>query len=146
MKTGIIQNMRVIFLLCLLFYSGRAWSQDSSGKIMEGTIRIKAEKTMFKDEMPSFPGGLEGLNQYFINNLKYPEAALLNKVQGKVIISFVVSKDGTLKDVRVAKKVSEDIDAEAIRVISAMPRWITGFKNGEPISTKFSVPITFSLK
>ena len=82
------------------------------------------------EEMPSFPGGNGALMSYLNGNTKYPVVAQENGVQGKVIISFVVERDGSISDVRVARSVDPSLDREAQRVVKSMPRWKPGKQNG----------------
>lgn len=97
------------------------------------------------DQMPSFPGGASGLNSWLSENIHYPAAAKANKVQGRVIVTFVVERDGSISNAKVARSVDPALDREAIRVVSAMPTWNPGRKNGEPVRVKYTVPITFRL-
>lgn len=97
------------------------------------------------DQMPSFPGGQGALMQWISSNIKYPIIAAENGVQGRVIILFVVEKDGSVSDVTVAKSVEPSLDKEAQRVVKNMPRWIPGKQNGKAVRVKYSVPVTFKL-
>ena len=97
------------------------------------------------DEMPEFPGGQAKLMNWLAVNIRYPDAAQQNGVQGRVTVRFVVEKDGSLSGVRILKGVDKDLDAEAIRVVKRMPRWQPGRKNGEPVRSEFSLPVTFKL-
>lgn len=84
--------------------------------------------------------------EYLSKNVKYPEEAHKNGVQGRVIATFVVEKDGSITEARVVKSVDSQIDAEALRVVNSMPNWIPGRQNGEPVAVKYTVPITFKLQ
>lgn len=95
---------------------------------------------------PSFPGGESALNSYLSNNIKYPAIAQENNVQGKVIVQFVVGRDGSIEDVKVVKGVDPSLDKEAKRVISSMPKWIPGKQGGTAVKCKFFVPVTFRLQ
>ena len=96
--------------------------------------------------MPSFPGGQSALMQYLGNNIQYPVEAQENGVQGRVIISFVVDKDGSISHVKVAKSADSALDREAMRVVESMPKWIPGKQNGECVRVRYSVPVVFRLK
>ena len=98
------------------------------------------------EEMPRFPGGPAELMQYLAKSIRYPEEAHKNGIQGRVIATFVVEKDGSITEARVVKSVDELLDAEALRVINSMPNWIPGRQNGEPVRVKYTVPITFKLQ
>lgn len=98
------------------------------------------------EEMPSFPGGSAALMSYLNGNTKYPVVAQENGVQGKVIISFVVERDGSISDVRVARSVDPSLDREAQRVVKSMPRWKPGKQNGSAVRVKYTVPVVFRLQ
>ena len=98
------------------------------------------------EEMPSFPGGNGALMSYLNGNTKYPVVAQENGVQGKVIISFVVERDGSISDVRVARSVDPSLDREAQRVVKSMPRWKPGKQNGSAVRVKYTVPVVFRLQ
>lgn len=97
------------------------------------------------DIMPSFPGGGEAIEKYLNDNIKYPKVARKNGVQGRVEVSFVVERDGTLSNIRVARSVDPLLDKEAKRVILAMPRWKPGKKDGNEVRVRYKLPVTFSL-
>ena len=98
------------------------------------------------EEMPSFPGGNVALMSYLNGNTKYPVVAQENGVQGKVIISFVVERDGSISDVKVARSVDPSLDREAQRVVKSMPRWTPGKQNGQTVRVKYTVPVVFRLQ
>ena len=98
------------------------------------------------EEMPSFPGGNGALMSYLSSNVKYPVVAQENGVQGRVIISFVVERDGSISDVKVARSVDPSLDREAQRVVKSMPRWTPGKQNGQTVRVKYTVPVVFRLQ
>lgn len=100
---------------------------------------------MVVEEMPEFPGGTEALLEYLRSNLNYPKNCKENKIQGRVLVTFVVNKDGSISDAEVVKSVDPELDAEALRVINGMPTWTPGKQKGETVRVKFTVPITFLL-
>ena len=97
------------------------------------------------EEMPSFPGGASGLMAYLSQNIKYPVVAEENGIQGRVVLTFVVERDGSITDIKVVKSVEPSLDAEAKRVIRSMPRWKPGKQNGSAVRVKYTVPVTFRL-
>lgn len=97
------------------------------------------------EQMPSFPGGISGLKTYLNQNTRYPAVAQENCVQGRVVVSFVVGKDGHISDVTVLRSVDPSLDKEAIRVIRNMPRWTPGKQGGEPVRVRYNVPVSFRL-
>ena len=92
------------------------------------------------ENMPQFNGGMGALMQYLSHNIHYPEES---DVQGRVIVSFVVDKDGSISNAQVVKSVHPSFDAEALRIINNMPKWIPGTQNGKPVNVKYVVPINF---
>lgn len=97
------------------------------------------------EQMPSFPGGISGLRTYLNQNIRYPAEAQENCVQGRVVVSFVVEKDGHISDVTVLRSVDPSLDKEAVRVIRNMPRWTPGKQGGEPVRVRYNVPVSFRL-
>lgn len=97
------------------------------------------------EQMPSFPGGISGLKTYLNQNTRYPAVAQENCVQGRVVVSFVVGKDGHISDVTVLRSVDPSLDKEAIRVVRNMPRWTPGKQGGEPVKVRYNVPVSFRL-
>ena len=109
----------------------------------------KEEETKVFDvveQMPQFPGGPNALFEYLSKNIKYPVVAEENGIQGRVIVTFVVERDGSITDVKVAKSVDPSLDKEAMRVVKSMPHWIPGKQNGSAVRVKYTVPVTFRLQ
>ena len=96
------------------------------------------------EQMPSFPGG--NVMAWLSQNLKYPVIAAENGVQGRVVVQFVVEKDGSVTDVHAVKKVDPSLDKEAQRVVKSMPKWIPGKQNGSAVRVKYTLPVTFKLQ
>lgn len=97
------------------------------------------------EKMPEYPGGQAALLKYLASDVKYPKIAMDNGIQGRVVASFVVEKDGSIRDVEIVKGVDPSLDQEAIRVIALMPNWIPGQQRGQNVAVKYTVPVTFSL-
>ena len=98
------------------------------------------------EQSPEYPGGMQALMAFIRKNLKYPKQSRAFGVQGQVLVSFVVEKDGSTSDFRVVRSVAKDLDEEALRVLKGMPKWIPGKKDGVPVRVKFAVPINFKLE
>ena len=94
------------------------------------------------EQMPSFPGGQEALMTYINHNIKYPEE---DCGQGRVTVSFIVEKDGSITNATILRSVDPAFDREALRVISSMPKWIPGKNNGRKVRVRFNVPVQFKL-
>ena len=106
----------------------------------------KEEPFNVVEDMPAFPGGMEAMIQFISSNIKYPADAKKQKVDGRVLVNFVVEKDGSITEVKVIKPAFPSLDAEAIRVVKAMPKWKPGYQNGKAVRVQFTMPINFSLK
>jgi len=98
------------------------------------------------EQMPSFPGGDAALMSFLNKNIKYPVIAEENGIQGRVVATFVVERDGSITDVKVIKSVDPSLDKEAVRVLKSMPKWIPGKQNGQAVRVKYTVPVTFRLQ
>lgn len=98
------------------------------------------------EQMPDFPGGMSALMQYLGKHIKYPVVAEENGIQGRVIVTFVVEKNGSITDVQVIKSVDPSLDKEAVRVVKSMPHWIPGKQNGSAVRVKYTLPVTFRLQ
>ena len=105
------------------------------------------EDTVYQtvEEMPEFPDGIEGLMDYVAQNVKYPESAKENNLQGRVIVKFVIEKDGSVSNVEVGRGWGNELDDEAVRVVKAMPKWKPGKQDGKPVRVSFMLPINFKL-
>ena len=97
------------------------------------------------EEMPEFPGGMGECMKFLAKNIKYPTVAQENGVQGRVIVQFVVNSDGSIVDPQVVKPVNPYLDKEALRVVSAMPKWKPGEQRGKKVRVRFTLPVTFRL-
>jgi len=123
---------------------------------MFGLTTVSAQKTVVAEknqqvfdiveQMPEYPGGLPALLDYLNQNVKYPEDAEKQKIEGRVLAIFVVETDGSISNVEVVKPVFPSLDAEAVRVLAAMPKWTPGKQSGKLVRVKYTVPINFQLK
>lgn len=97
------------------------------------------------ETLPQFPGGQEMMMKYLAANIKYPASAVKAKKQGRVIVTFVIQKDGSVTKARIARSVDPELDAEALRIVKAMPNWTPGTQDGKPVNVKYTIPVIFSL-
>ena len=121
-----------------------------------GLTTVSAQKTVVAEknqqafdvveQMPEFPGGIKALLDYLCQNVKNPADAEKQKIEGRVIANFVVETDGSISNVEVFRPVFPSLDAEAVRVLSAMPKWKPGMQSGKVVRVKYTVPISFNLK
>ncbi|MDO4820293.1 MAG: energy transducer TonB, partial [Prevotella sp.] len=109
---------------------------------------VEVEEKVFDvvEQMPSFPGGDAALMQYLQKSIRYPVVAEENGIQGRVIIRFVVEKNGSIGEVQVARSVDPSLDKEAVRVVKSMPKWIPGKQNGSAVRVWFTLPVQFRLQ
>ena len=98
------------------------------------------------EQMPVFPGGDQALMQYVIKEVKYPDDAKKAGIQGKVLVVFVVSKEGKVINPKIVRSVSPSIDKEALRVVSSLPKWVPGKQKGKNVDVSYTIPINFALK
>ena len=121
------------------------WVDISNYEIIEAEPEPEEDIYMVVEIQPEFPGGTAALMEYLKNNIKYPEACRENNIQGRVIVSFIVEKDGSIANPNILKSVHPLLDAEAVRVISGMPDWSPGKQRGEPCRVKYTIPVSFRL-
>ena len=125
--------MSMMAVLCLMTANAQKTVVSQSKQNVYDTV----------EQMPEFPGGMPAMIEFLQTNLKYPSDAKKQNVGGRVLVMFVVETDGTISNVRVAKKVFPSLDAEAVRVVKAMPKWNPGKEKGKPVRVNFSLPIVF---
>jgi len=126
------------------------YGQDAKDGVVVITLKKKVTGEVSDvfdvvETMPQFPGGAPKLFEYLSQNIRYPKEAMDANKQGRVIVTFVVRKDGSISDARVVKSVDPSLDAEGLRVISTMPNWTPGTQGGKAVNVKYTVPITFRL-
>lgn len=130
-------------------------NDEVGGEVLKAKDDIKApeppkheENKIFTvvEQMPMYPGGDAALMQYLSSNIHYPAVAAENGVQGRVVVGFVVERDGSITDVNVMRSVDPSLDREAVRVVKNMPRWTPGKQNGSAVRVKYQVPVAFRLQ
>ena len=97
------------------------------------------------EQLPEYTGGMQAMIEFLQANMKYPEDAVNQKVEGRVMVQFVVETDGSVSDVHVAKSVFPSLDAEAIRVVQSMPKWTPGKDKGKVVRVQYTLPIVFRM-
>ena len=98
------------------------------------------------DVMPEYPGGDQAMMQFVADNVKYPQEAIDKEISGRVMVGFVVEKDGSISDVKVVKGIGGGCDEEAVRVVNAMPKWKPGMDKGKPVRVSYMMPFSFKLQ
>ena len=126
----------------------RANVQKKEVKTTKTTKKADASNKVYEvvEQMPTFPGGDAALMKYLAENIKYPVSAQKAKEQGRVVVQFIVEKDGTVTGVKTVRSVTPALDAEAVRVIKAMPKWTPGKQGGQPVRVNYNVPVSFRLQ
>ncbi len=153
-RFGAILSCRGLFTLLFLLVTGVVSASGRMGSFYVNQIGMmgdsvvvgQQEEILMKTEvLPSFKGGNEALSAYLKGHIKYPKEAVKKKMQGRVLVKFVVKKDGSITDVSVLKGISPELDEEAKRVVEDMPRWNPGIQKGKKVNTQFVMPINFKL-
>lgn len=114
--------------------------------IVEEKTPVKEEIFVSVEQMPQFPGGDAELLKWIASHIKYPTMAMENGVQGRVVVRFVVTKDGSIGEVQVARGKDPDLDKEAVRVVRSLPKFTPGRMNGQPVSVWYTLPVNFKLQ
>jgi tonB family C-terminal domain len=136
-----------VALLAMNSTAMRANVQKKVVKTTKATKKTSATDKVYEvcEQMPTFPGGDAALMKYLSENVKYPALAIKAQEQGRVVVSFTVEKDGAISDVKVARSVTPSLDAEAVRVVKAMPKWTPGKQGGQLVRVRYNVPVSFKL-
>ena len=135
--------------VCLQFKSSDVFRNISercegrSVRLVKGVEEPKVHISV--EKMPEFPGGITEMNRFIARNLKYPLLAQENGIQGRVVCQFVVNTDGSIVDIKISRGVEDSLDAEVIRLVKSMPRWIPGRQDGKPVRVRYTLPIRFKL-
>lgn len=136
MKTRKNVSLKVALMMLVLLFS-----------FMTSTAQTKKNDMVFDvvEVMPQFPGGQIAMLQYLMKNIKYPEQAVKEGIQGRVTVRFIVEKDGSISDVKPVLSVHPLLNKEAVRVVESMPKWSPGKNNGKPVRVRFNLPVMFKL-
>ena len=133
---------KYIIALALCLSSLCAWA-DAPSPLADGD---DDEVYIIVEQMPEFPGGEEALRNFVTNNINYPETASKKGIHGRVYVCFIINKDGSVINARVVRSIDSSLDAEALRIVKAMPKWTPGQHKGHPVKVSYTLPINFSLK
>ena len=136
MKTRKNVSLKVALMMLVLLFS-----------FMTSTAQTKKNDMVFDvvEVMPQYPGGQIAMLKYLMENIKYPEQAMKEGIQGRVTVRFIVEKDGSISDVKPILSVHPLLNKEAVRVVESMPKWSPGKQNGKPVRVRFNVPVMFKL-
>ena len=136
MKTRKNVSLKVALMMLVLFFS-----------FTTSTAQTKKNDMVFDvvEVMPQYPGGQIAMLKYIMENMKYPEQAMKEGIQGRVAVRFIVEKDGSISDVKPVLSVHPLLNKEAVRVVKSMPKWSPGKQNGKPVRVRFNLPVMFKL-
>ena len=145
----------ILFFICfiasftqlMMAQTPQSQPQQQDSTIENETVDVESDfECVLVEVQPEFPGGMDGLMKYLAKNMRYPAKAKANNVQGRVVLKFIVDKQGCISDVEVVKSLDPECDAEAIRLIKNMPKWNPGKIDGEPVDRcSFTCPVIFNL-
>lgn len=144
----------MFFLLVFISYSQEIKKEEQSTENKYDPVLLVAPNEQPADSdsvftivevMPQFPGGNGALLKYILDNIQYPKNARKTGTEGDVYVTFMLDREGKVTEPKVLKGVSEELDAEAIRVVSAMPQWTPGTQNGKPVMVQYNLPVRFKL-
>ena len=128
----------MLLLVCAVFVTAQNTVESPAVDVDEQVFTVV-------EQSPEFPGGMEAMYQYLSSNIQYPDEAKTKKITGRVLVSFVVEKNGSISDVTVVKCPNELLCKEAVRVIESMPKWKAGRQAGKKVRAKYMLPINFTL-
>ena len=136
MKTRKNVSLKVALMMLVLLFS-----------FMTSTAQTKKNDMVFDvvEVMPQYPGGPIAMLKYLMENIKYPEQAMKEGIQGRVTVRFIVEKDGSISDVKPILSVHPLLNKEAVRVVESMPKWTPGKQNGKPVRVRYNLPVMFKL-
>ena len=134
--------MKKLFLMCAMALICLVTANAQKTVVSQSNQNVYDEV----EQMPEFPGGMEAMINFIQTNIKYPKDAIKQEVSGRVMVMFVVETDGSLSNVRVARKVFPSLDAEAVRVVKTMPKWKPGKEKGKVVRVNYTLPVVFSIK
>lgn len=131
-------------MMCLaMLFTGAASAQTTTKKNVKSSLSKVYDHV---DQLPEYPGGMMQLMVFMKDNLKYPKECEKKKLEGRVVVGFIVEKDGRCSNFTIARSAGKLFDAEALRVLKQMPRWTPGREKGKAVRVKFNIPVQFQLK
>jgi len=135
MKNNKVMKKKGLLLIVALF------AITLQGMAQSATTNSSASEKVYDsaEQMPSFPGGATAMMSWLSQNVRYPNTP----VSGRVVVQFIVEKDGSISNTKVVRSVDPALDKEAVRAVSSMPNWNPGMKDGKPVRVKYTVPISF---
>ena len=131
---------RLALLLSAILLTNMAFCQE------EKKVSVDDEVFVVVEEQAEFPGGLDSMYAYIVKNLKYPEAAKEKGIEGRVFVSFIIEKDGSISNILIKRAIGGGCEEAAVEMIKNMPKWKPGKQRGKPVRVKYTVPVNFRLQ
>ena len=143
-----MKKVIILFALAVLCggYAVAQSTKDVPVIRMDDDIDSPIQNMSILDIEPEFPGGYDSLITYMVRNINYPTAAKEANIEGRVFVTFVVEKDGTIANARLLRDIGGGCGHEVLRMVNAMPKWKPGIKNGKPVRVQFNLPVSFGLE
>ncbi len=132
-------------LLAMAAFAHPEVSEEISGNVKQNLLHKDGDVFLVCEQMPTFPGGNNSLQQFISRNVQYPETAIREQRQGRVVVQFVIDSNGIAVEPNIVRSVSPELDAEALRVIHLLPKWNPGMHQGKAVAVRYNIPITFRL-
>ena len=145
-RLGALAAVPVIALALLAFANPTTETADELVVVAYNEPEVSQDVYESVEQMPEFPGGQAEMMKYLAQNIQYPANAAKNNVEGRVAVQFVIEKDGRIGEVKIARSVDPELDAEALRVVKSMPNFIPGRQDGKPVAVWYTIPISFKLQ
>ncbi len=145
-RLGALAAVPVIAMALLAFANPTTETADELVVVAYNEPEVSEDVYESVEQMPQFPGGEAEMMKYLAQNIQYPVNAARNNVEGRVVLQFVVEKDGRIGEVKIARTVDPELDAEALRVVKSMPNFIPGRQHGKPVAVWYTIPISFKLQ
>ena len=141
---------KIVLTIILALMGAAAWAQSETKttakpESTEPLNVIEDEVFVVVEEDPEFPGGIEALYRYLASNIKYPEQAKAEKIQGHVYVTFIIEKDGSISNIKLLRDIGGGCGQEAVRVVQAMPKWKPARQRGKRVRAQYTLPINFKL-
>ena len=135
-----MKKIMILMAFAVVCFNAQAAERHNNNVVQDDVVVDKP------DVLPEFPGGMDALMTYVGSNVKYPSEAFTKKVEGKVIVEFIVKKDGSVSNAKVISNTNEMLNKEALRVVNAMPKWTPGKNKGKVVDVRFVLPVAFKLQ
>ena len=145
MKISLFKSVRTLLVCLVMAASAMPAAAQTQNNVQEKGEEQKEPVLKVAEKMPEYPGGMSACLQYLSDNIRYPADAAKQKIEGRVLVTFIINKDGSVSDAEVLRPFHPSLDLEALRVVLSMPNWEPGYQRGHTVRVRFTVPVTFRL-